>query len=58
MRAYRTIRMAVHALRGNPAYVREKAGRELGYSPRPLEATLADTHAWFAEAGFIGRAAP
>ncbi len=49
---------ALHALRGNPAYVREKAGRELGYSPRPLEDTLADTYAWFVEAGLLGKAAP
>jgi dihydroflavonol-4-reductase len=49
---------ALHALRGNPVYVREKAGRELGYSPRPLAQTLADTHAWFCEAGFIGRGTP
>lgn len=29
----------------------ERAERELGYSARPLEATLRDTHRWFAERG-------
>ncbi|HUT98974.1 MAG TPA: SDR family oxidoreductase [bacterium] len=42
---------ALHALRGNRAYVRDKAERELGYSPRPLEETLTDTYAWFVGAG-------
>ncbi|MCK9462431.1 MAG: SDR family oxidoreductase [Proteobacteria bacterium] len=30
-----------------------KATEELGYNPRPLEATIRDTLAWFAEAGMI-----
>jgi dihydroflavonol-4-reductase len=30
-----------------------KAGRELGYTPRPLEESLRDTFAWFAEQGFL-----
>ena len=29
----------------------EKAGRELGYAPRPLEETIADTYRWFGERG-------
>lgn len=31
----------------------EKAARELGYRPRPLDETLAATVAWFAEAGMV-----
>ena len=31
----------------------EKAARELGYSPRPLRETIADTVAWFRERGAI-----
>jgi len=30
-----------------------KATDELGYRPRPLEATIRDTLAWFAEAGLV-----
>jgi dihydroflavonol-4-reductase len=38
----------------------ERAKRDLGFSPRPLRDTLVDTHAWFAQNGFLetkGRAA-
>ena len=31
----------------------EKARRELGYAPRPLEVTLRDTFGWFAEQGYL-----
>lgn len=34
-----------------------KAGRDLGYAPRPLADTLRDTYAWFESAGVIQRAA-
>lgn len=34
-----------------------KARRDLGYAPRPLEATLRDTYAWFAAAGLLRPAA-
>jgi dihydroflavonol-4-reductase len=38
---------AVRLMRAHPAYSHEKAARELGFSPRPLEETLKDT------AGFL-----
>lgn len=44
-------RESLTALRANRSYVAEKAARELGYAPRPLERTIADTYRWFAEAG-------
>jgi dihydroflavonol-4-reductase len=31
----------------------EKARRELGYSPRPLEETLIDTFAWYKENKYL-----
>jgi dihydroflavonol-4-reductase len=31
----------------------EKASREFGFNPRPLEQTLNDTFAWFKENGFL-----
>lgn len=39
---------ALVALRGNPTYVRDKAERELGHRPRPIEDTIRDGYAWFA----------
>jgi dihydroflavonol-4-reductase len=44
-------RESLAALRANRVYVRDKAARELGYAPRPLEQTLLDTYRWFAEDG-------
>ncbi|MEK6793925.1 MAG: SDR family oxidoreductase [Spirochaetota bacterium] len=38
---------AVDILQMNPSVSSEKAKRELGYTPRPLETTVADTIAWF-----------
>ena len=35
----------------NPRIRHDRAARELGYAPRPLEATLRDTYAWFRETG-------
>ena len=32
-----------------------KAGRELGYAPRPLEESLRDTFNWFREQGYLSR---
>lgn len=41
-------------LREHPKAVStEKARRELGYSPRPLEDTLADAFEWFKTAGYL-----
>lgn len=34
-----------------------KAGRDLGYAPRPLADTLRDTYAWFESVGMMRRAA-
>lgn len=42
--------------RWDPVIVRDKAAAELGYEPRPLADTIADTIAWFAEAGMLRRA--
>jgi nucleoside-diphosphate-sugar epimerase len=44
---------ALEALRHHRDVRGEKAARELGYRPRPLEATLRDTYAWFKEAGLL-----
>lgn len=42
----------LHALYGGSRHVSwAKAARELGHSPRPLEATVADTLAWFRSNG-------
>ncbi len=47
-------RDSLYTLRtGHPAISRAKAERELGYRPRPLEQTLKDTLAWFAENGYL-----
>lgn len=35
----------------------KKAGRDLGYAPRPLVDTVRDTYAWFTEAGMLRPAA-
>ena len=39
----------------NKSISHEKAKRELGYAPRPLEETLRDTYAWAYEAGMMRR---
>jgi dihydroflavonol-4-reductase len=44
-------RESLHALRHYRHVRREKAARDLGYVPRPLEETLADTLAWFRQQG-------
>ena len=38
---------SLHALRNHRVIRHDKAQRELGYEPRPLEATIADTLSWF-----------
>ena len=43
----------LHALRANQDIRHDKAARELGYAPRPLEDTIGDVYRWFAAAGFI-----
>ncbi len=47
---------SLHALCGNPSVSHAKAARELGYQPRPLEATVADTYEWFRASGMLGKA--
>ena len=44
-------RDSLYALRSHRHIRHEKASRELGYAPRPLEETLADTLAWFRARG-------
>jgi dihydroflavonol-4-reductase len=44
-------RDSLYALRHHHDVRHDKAARELGHAPRPLEATLADTLAWFREQG-------
>ncbi len=44
---------ALQALRGNRRISHAAATRDLGYAPRPLRETLADTLAWFEQAGWL-----
>jgi dihydroflavonol-4-reductase len=44
-------RVSLMALCGNRNVSHEKATRELGYQPRPLKETIADTIQWFEENG-------
>jgi dihydroflavonol-4-reductase len=44
---------AVRSIQMHRYISHEKATRELGYQPRPLEQTVRDTLAWFAEAGML-----
>lgn len=44
---------AVDALAQHPRVSHDKASRELGYSPRPLEETLKDTYDWFRDNGYL-----
>ena len=48
--------VALEALGANRTIRSARAARDLGYQPRPLDETLADTYAWFAEVGWLGRA--
>lgn len=42
---------SLHALRNHKDVRHDKASRELGYTPRPLRATIEDTFAWFGDSG-------
>jgi dihydroflavonol-4-reductase len=42
----------------NPEVHHHKAARELGFAPRPVRDSLADTFAWFEAAGWTQRKAP
>mgnify|MGYP003593927892 CR=1 FL=1 len=46
--------LAVLASRGRFSWA--KAGRDLGYAPRPMSETVRDTYAWFEQAGMLARA--
>jgi dihydroflavonol-4-reductase len=46
-------RHSVQIVGSNYQFVLDKARRELGYSPRPIDATLADTFAWYRSAGYL-----
>lgn len=45
--------IALRELGSNPLLIHDKASRELGYQPRPLEQALADTIGWFRSHGFL-----
>lgn len=44
---------ALHALRNHRRVSHERAARELGWAPRPLEETVADTFEWFRRAKLL-----
>lgn len=46
-------RHSVQIVGGNYQFVHDKARRELGYSPRPIETTIADTFSWYRSAGYL-----
>ncbi|MBN1976070.1 MAG: NAD-dependent epimerase/dehydratase family protein [Anaerolineae bacterium] len=47
--------VSLRALRSNRVVSRERAARDLGYHPRPLQETLVDTLQWFAGEGRLSR---
>jgi dihydroflavonol-4-reductase len=49
----RFTKQSLHALRHHQRVSSERARGKLGYTPRPLTETLADTFAWFRAAGAI-----
>ena len=46
-------RESLTALRANRSFLHEKATRELGYAPRPLDETIGDIYRWFAREGLL-----
>ncbi len=40
-------------MNSNKKISHEKASKELGYKPRPIEETIKDTYDWFKQNGFI-----
>jgi dihydroflavonol-4-reductase len=46
-------RESLHALRNHLNVSHDRAARELGYDPRPLEHTIRDSFAWFKEANAL-----
>ena len=49
---------ALEILSGGVSFSHDKASRELGYVPRPLESTVKDTIAWFREQGMLDGGPP
>ncbi len=47
--------VSLRALRSNRMISCKRAARDLGYHPRPLQETLADTLRWFAKTGLLSR---
>jgi dihydroflavonol-4-reductase len=45
--------VTLHALQGNRHVTCDRAARDLGYRPRPIEVTLQDTLDWFQKAGYL-----
>ena len=45
--------MSLKTLRWRPGISHQRASQDLGYQPRPLENTLADTLRWWKEAGYL-----
>jgi dihydroflavonol-4-reductase len=45
--------ISMKELESNPEISHARASKELGYQPRPIEDTLADTVAWFQKHGFL-----
>ena len=50
--------ISLKELQSNPNISHEKASRDLGYQPRPLEKTIADTIEWFISHGFLNKDYP
>ena len=44
---------SLKVLAGNTVFLNDKARRELGFSPRPMRETLADTYEWFRQAEML-----
>jgi dihydroflavonol-4-reductase len=46
-------RYSLYALESNSLFSHKKATKELGYKPRPIEDTVADTYKWLKEVQFV-----
>jgi dihydroflavonol-4-reductase len=47
---------SLSALQANREISHEKASRDLGHAPRPLEDTVRDIYAWFEQSGMLAQA--
>jgi len=50
-------RESIRTIGGNSQFSNARAAAELGYAPRPLSETIADTVRWFEEVGWLGNGA-